>query len=253
MRCLSGWRTPRVAAALLACALPATAGAEAFSKASLYFELNHTDGDLGIHAQVDGDPWRVLAIDDPGGARLLDIDVKARLRTQGLTELSFESAEPTFDKLPPKEFFARFPEGEYKITGTTLDGKALASLAKLSHVIPAPAANIRVSGAAVPKDCEKGPVPSAAQPVVITWSPVTASHPDLGKAGPVRVEKYEVVVGREKPTPLSFSVELPGTATSFEVPKNFVALAGAEPFKLEILGRATNGNQTAIESCFKVK
>jgi hypothetical protein len=194
-----------------------------------------------------------LAIDDPSGGQMLDVEVKGRLRPQGLTELFYESAEPTFDKLPPKEFFSRFPEGEYKITGTTMEGKTLASPAKLSHVIPAPAGNLKVSGATVPKDCEDGPVPAVGSPAVISWNPVTSSHPDLGKSGKVQIAQYEVTVERVKPTSLSLSVSLPPSAKSFEIPKDFLALDSGEGFKFSIMVRAANGNQTGIESCFKMK
>ena len=36
-----------------------------FGEANLFFELNDTDGDLGIHALIDGEPWRRLEIEDP--------------------------------------------------------------------------------------------------------------------------------------------------------------------------------------------
>jgi hypothetical protein len=78
---------------------------------SLFFELNDTDGDLGIHAFIDGDAWKTLEIEGPNEREMLEIQVIGRLRRQGLTELFFESAEPSFDELSPKQFFLRFPEG----------------------------------------------------------------------------------------------------------------------------------------------
>lgn len=33
-----------------------------FSVADVYFELYDTDGDLGIHALIDGEPWKKLEI-----------------------------------------------------------------------------------------------------------------------------------------------------------------------------------------------
>jgi hypothetical protein len=244
-----------LAAWLLAIALPSGAAAQSagYGKARLFFELNNTDGDLGIHADLDGDPWRRLTIEDAGGERMLDIEVTGRLRSQGLTELAYESAEPPFDKLAPAEFFRRFPEGEYRIKGVALDGKEMTATAKLSHVIPAPPGTIRVSGMAVPKDCDAGPVPSVAKPVVVSWNPVTAAHPDLGKQGSIEISGYQLVVEPHSSSELVLSVNLPPTAKSFEVPKDFIALGGAEGFKIEILATAANGNQTATESCFKLK
>jgi len=36
-----------------------------FKIATVYFELNNTDGDLGIHALIDGEPWKKLQIEAP--------------------------------------------------------------------------------------------------------------------------------------------------------------------------------------------
>jgi len=33
-----------------------------FDEAIIYFELNNTDGDLGIHALIDGEPWKTSTI-----------------------------------------------------------------------------------------------------------------------------------------------------------------------------------------------
>ncbi len=224
-----------------------------YSKSDVFFELNHTDGDLGIHARVDGDGWHRLTIDGPGEGRLLDVEVKGRLKMQGLTELFTESAEPSFDELPPKEFFGRFPEGEYALLGTTIDGKKLSGKAMLSHIMPAPPSDLKVSGQSFPTDCDEGPIPMASMPVMITWDPVTKSHPKIGKAGPVKVVKYELVVEREEPTKLVLSVDLPPTAKSFEVPASFISMDDGDGFKFEIVVREASGNQTVFESCFKVK
>ncbi|MCZ6888003.1 MAG: hypothetical protein O7H39_05855, partial [Gammaproteobacteria bacterium] len=58
-----------------------------FDEAEIFFELNNTDGDLGIHALIDGDAWRELEIEGPNERGLLKIRVKGRLRKQGLTEI----------------------------------------------------------------------------------------------------------------------------------------------------------------------
>ena len=67
-----------------------------FDEAELFFELNNTDGDLGIHALIDGEAWKKLEIEDPREREILDVSVRGRLRRQGLTEIFFESAEPVF-------------------------------------------------------------------------------------------------------------------------------------------------------------
>ncbi len=120
---------PKISIFLLAAAMSAPTLAVAddddepeLEEAFIFFELNNTDGDLGIHAKIDGDEWKKLKIKDSKGRSMLDIKVKGRLKKQGLTEIFFESAEPTFDELNPKRFFKRFPEGVYEIEAETLEG-----------------------------------------------------------------------------------------------------------------------------------
>lgn len=69
------------------------------SEANLFFEPNDTDGDLGIHSLIDGEPWKSLAIEDLSERLMLSVSVNGRLG--GLTELLFESTEPPFDELSP--------------------------------------------------------------------------------------------------------------------------------------------------------
>ncbi len=252
-----------VAALILAFAAPQSWGGDdedddgdemeiPFDEANVFFELNDTDGDLGIHALIDGEPWKKLEIEGPNGREILRIGAKERLKLQGLTELFFESAEPTFDELPPEEFFDRFPEGEYEIEGMTLEGDELESTVEVTHLMPAPPENVRVSGIAAAEDCDADLLPLVSDPVIISWDAVTESHPDLGRTGePIEVVKYQVVVEREEPTLLELSVDLPPSVTEFEVPAGFIALG--EEFKFEILVREASGNQTAIESCFLVE
>ena len=229
-----------------------------FDEAKIFFELNDTDGDLGIHALIDGEAWKKLEIEDPKEREMLNIRVKGRLKRQGLTEIFFESAEPPFESddpeevtLSPEQFFRRFQEGTYEIEGITLEGDELESEVEVSHVMPAPPDNVKVSDMAAAEGCDTDSLPSVSGPVIISWNPVTGSHPDIGKSGPSVVDKYQVVVEREEPELLVFRVDLPATVTKVEIPSGFIELG--EEFKFEILVRATNGNQTAVESCFEVK
>ena len=54
-----------------------------FDVAEIFFELNNTDGDLGIHSLIDGEPWKRLKIEDPNERRMLGVGVRGRLRRQG--------------------------------------------------------------------------------------------------------------------------------------------------------------------------
>ncbi len=237
-----------------------------FDEAHLFFELNNTDGDLGIHALIDGDAWKKLEIESPNEREMLDIRVKSRLRRQGLTELFFESAEPTFDELPPRRFFRRFPAGIYEIEGVTLDGEELESETELTHVMPAPP-GATVNGEPMAEQCdEEEPlfdITEVSAPVTIAWDEVTMSHPDAdgGGAGvqppvPVSIHNYEVVVEIEvevdgEEFASVFSAILPPDVRSMMIPPEF--LAQGDTFKYEVLAREKSFNQTAIESCFEVE
>jgi hypothetical protein len=179
-----------------------------FADAEFFFELNNTDGDLGIHALIDGDGWKRLEIEDLRERRILYIKVIGRLARQGLTQLSLENAEPPFEELPPKVFFRRFPAGEYEIEGVTLDGLEMESTAELRHVMSAPPDNLLVSRVPVSEGCE-GPAPLVAEPVVSSWDSVAESHPGVAQTGDIEVVQYQVVVEKEEPTSLGHSVELP--------------------------------------------
>lgn len=232
---------------------PATTSAQSasreapFEEAELFFELNDTDGDLGIHGSIDGGPWTVLEIEAPGDRTLLNLIARGNLHRQGMTQLFFESAEPSFDELAPVTFFRRFPEGRYEISGRAQDGGELESIAVVSHVLPAPPDNITLSGQPSAEDCDATPLPVVSTPVVIDWDPVTTSHEEIGRRGRIRISRYQLFVERDN---VKFSVDLPPTVTRFEVPAGVTDLG--KEFKFEIIARATNNNNTAVESCFLV-
>jgi hypothetical protein len=223
-------------------------GRAQFEEAELFLELNDTDGDLGIHSSIDGGVWTELTIEGPGERRLMSLVSGGKLRAQGLTQLSFESVEPSFDELAPEQFFQRFPEGRYEIEGRLQDGREMESIAFLSHVLAAPPRSVTVGGVAAAENCNAPILPVVSAPVTIDWDPVTASHPELGKPGPVKVSRYQLFVEREG---VKLSLDLPPDVTEFEVPPGLTRLG--DEFKFEIIVRTAAGNNTAIESCFIVR
>ena len=229
-----------------------------FDVAQIFFELNNTDGDLGIHALIDGEPWKRLKIEDVNERKILDVKVKGRLRRQGLTELFFESAEPTFDELPSQQFFARFPAGIYEIEGKTLEGEELESETLLTHVMPAPPAGVTVNGEnARPADdtCDEENLPGVSGDVTVVWEQVTESHPDLGESDPdIEIIRYQVVAEWEDEDENVFvsSIDLPApededVPMSVTFPANF--FSPDTEVKFEVLVREASYNQTAVESC----
>jgi hypothetical protein len=236
--------------ALVALALCAGAAAPAvaqLTEAELFFELNDTDGDLGIHASIDGGPYRTLEIETPNETLLLRVAASGNLARQGLTQLFLESAEPPFDELPPARFFQRFPEGVYEIGAITQEGRELEARARLSHVLAAPVGGVEISGEEAAEDCDSV-LPVVQEPVVIDWEPVTRSHPEIGRSGRVAIDRYQLFVEQGD---VKFAVDLPPTVTGFEVPEQITAAGGT--FKFEIIARTTARNNTAIESCFIVE
>lgn len=215
-----------------------------FAEAQVLLQLNDTDGDLGFHARIDGDPWKRLIIEGPNEKILFDLRLRRALRRQGLTELRFESAEPTFDELDPDVFFRRFPEGEYEVEGIGFDRVEYESISELSHLIPAAPGNLSVSGMLSPEDCD-GDIPLAAAPVVIAWDPVESSHAELGRAGDVEVDSYEVAIEGET---IDYTVNLEGDVT--EIVLTAGAIPAGEEVKFQVLVREAEGNETSSESCF---
>lgn len=233
--------------AVLTCATAVpSALALGLSEAELYIELNDTDGDLGLHASIDGGPYTVLEIDDPRDRTILRLTGAGSLARQGLTQFFFESAEPNFEELAPEEFFKRFPHGRYEIS-VVRNGEEFETKVYLSHVLAAPPAGITINGINAAESCDAEPLPVVAGPVVIHWDPVTKSHPEIGAKGPVKIARYQLFVEQGD---LKMAVDLPPDITDFEVPANITA--GGGQFKFEIIARTTKLNNTAIESCFVV-
>jgi hypothetical protein len=224
-----------------------------FTEAELFFELNDTDGDLGLHASIDGEPWVKLEIEAPNGSTLLVVTALGKLAKQGLTQLMLESAEPSFDELPWEAFFRRFPEGRYELELRNSEGEEFETRVRLSHVLAAPPANILVEGQEVAENCDDVanlPVVPANTAVLIDWDPVQMSHPEIGKQPPrpVKIVRYQFFVEQED---FKLGVDLPSDVTAFEVPQAVMNLLAAGVVKFEIIARTDALNNTAVENCFR--
>ena len=218
-----------------------------FAVAELFVELNDTDGDLGLHAAIDGGTWTSLEVQGPCNRELLSIFSQSRLRAQGLTQLAFESQEPSFDELSPEAFFRRFPEGVYEIEASAQGGGTFLSRVRVSHVLAAPP-EATVNGQPAAESCDAADLPEVLDPVIIDWDPVTESHPEIGNPGPITISRYQFFVDQGN---TKLSVDLLPEVTEFEVPRSITAAGGV--FKFEIIARTATGNNTAIESCFRMR
>lgn len=258
-----------------------------FEEARVFFELNDTDGDLGIHGKVDGDAWKRVKIEGPNGRSILKVNTRGGIRRQGMTELFFESAEPCFpdneeceDPLDPEVFFARFPQGEYEWEGKTLDGEEIEGETYLSHRIPAAPVVASIGNAAPPAgegECWGEP---GGDDVEVDWEPVTHTHASLGidtgtPLGDNQVIYYEFVAEIDGTDYVSRSI-LPPEVTAWTIPEDFIDLADGqvdedgepvEEIKFEVLVRVETGdqvdddgeaiesrpgNKSAVEGCFEI-
>ncbi len=116
----------------------------------------------------------------------------------------------------------------------------------MTHLMPAPAAGIFVSGESIDPeevDCEDpDTIPMVSAPVSISWAEVTGSHPELGspKDSPdIEIHNYQIVVEVETDLEeeLELSVILPPGTTSLSVPEAFTDLDEDGQIKFEILTR----------------
>jgi hypothetical protein len=201
-----------------------------FSTARILFELNSTDQDAGIQMLIDGEGWEHATVYRPDGKRIMAVTGRGSVGNLGITELFFESEEPSLAEVPLRKLLKKFPEGRYRIEGRTVDGKAIVGAAALSHVIPAgPEVTTPAEGEITDPDH-----------TVIDWDPV------VEPAG-IEIRGYQVIV--ELPKPLrNFSVDLPATVTAVTVPAEF--LEPGTGYKFEVLAVARNRNQTITEATF---
>jgi hypothetical protein len=209
-----------------------------FSGTKIIIEFNASADDVGVQILLDGEPWRVVRINSPDGREILNIISKSSLRKQGLTELFFESSEPSLDELPLAEFLDRFPQGEYTFKGRTIDGSKMEGKATFTHVIPA--------GPKIATPLQ-GDTPPVVDPnnLVIEWEPVTKTITDSDE---INIVGYQVIVEQVEPLRV-LSINLPVSVTKVKIPPEFFLLKDTL-HKFEVLVIEEGGNQTITEGSF---
>jgi hypothetical protein len=202
---------------------------------AIRIEINDTDGDAGIQIFLDGEGWDSMVVTDPDGNEILDISAVGSVGIQGITELFFESAEPSFEEQPLEELLELFPEGLYKFDGTTTEGDTLKGKARLTHALPDGPVLV------LPEEDDDAVDP---ENTVIEWEPVA------DPAGSMIVG-YQVIVAQESGIFREFIAEVGPETTSVTVPAEFMA-PGAE-YKFEVLAIEASGNQTISEREFETE
>jgi hypothetical protein len=195
--------------------------AEPFDEAQLFFEFNSTDNDLGVQLFLDGEAWNALQIIDPRGRKILNIRAQGRLGKLGLTELFWESDEPS-----PEEVLDLFIEGEYIVVGRTVEGERLKSTAELSHDLPAPPVILVPSAPGAELDPDNA---------VVRWEAIPG------------IESLEIIVENEEAGD-EMLVPLSAGATSLHIPEEF--LDPDTEYKVEVIAIGENGNKTISERVF---
>ena len=189
-----------------------------FDDAELFFEFNTTDNDLGLQLFVDNDGWNRLGLQDADGEKALMIKASGELGDLGITELRFESSEPS-----PGEVLNAFPAGEYRVAGKTVDGDKLLSIVELSHDF-LDAADVEPEDGAVvdPED------------LVVSWEADGA-------------ENVEIIIEDDEEENI-ISILIAEDEGELTIPPEFLE-RGTE-YKLEVIATGENGNRTIVESSF---
>lgn len=244
--------------------------AEEFGEVLVRIEVNATDGDVGFHALLDADAWEWLRLDDADGNKVFNAKPFSGARTQGMTEIFFESSEPVCEEDPEDpdarvqtlaDFIALFPEGEYTARARTLEGDKLRESTDFTYNIPA-APDLELT-----ED-----MTLSVDDAVIMWEP----GDDLGDGGchdqelidngtipdhaDVEVVRWEIVVEPADDEGLDFvqkfTAQVPGDQTFVTVPVDFLQPyldAGITEMKFEIGGMEESGNQTFSEGEFEIE
>ncbi len=221
---------------------PAPGPAEEIEDTLAAIEHNTSAGDLGFHLAIDAPAWSRMSLVGPGGDALLEVSTRGSVGSQGLTSLSFESRELPFDELSFDDFLARFAQGEYTLTGETVEGQALTGTIELSHIIPD--APVILS----PTDGEEVAVDS----VVIAWEPVTT--PD-----DVEIDVYQLMFYPADPPEgeesidldIDLELEVPAEVTQVRIPPELLEAGAA--YEFEVVAVEAEGNKTLTVGRFATR
>jgi hypothetical protein len=245
----------RLAVALAALALQALAGGPAqaqtrFEEADIFFELNATARDVGVHVSLDAGSWKELQILDPRGRKVIAVEPEGSAERIGLTELFFEGEEPSLREVPFSRFLALFPVGSYVFRGRTTGNQLLRSTDRLTADLPCP---VRLTSPAA-----DGRLPLDG--LTVRWTaPAGTYDPDRQLCrgrDRVRIAGFQVVVEfvkEERDFLREFSVILSPGARRVQVPPQFLREGARFPdtaLRVEVLALERSGNKTITERLY---
>lgn len=215
--------------------------------AKLYVEYNATDEDLGVHGAFDDHGWSKLCVYDPNGTLVLTVEPQTQLSGLTMAGIFFESREPPVSEFSFADLKAKFPEGQYKVSAISFDGKGLTGAASFTHDVPAPPT---VTYPAIVDEEHAGDVVVSTSGLVIEWDDVI----ETVDGDAVAITGYEVIITKvEHDDPHGFSrpifdVHVPPDRNSLNVPVEF--LEPGTVYELELLALEESGNQTITVGFF---
>ena len=223
-----------------------SAAAVRLKEAKLNIEHNATDEDTGFQGAIDSEGWRRLDMRGPDG-RVLRFKALGSLANLGLTELFFESVEPTNADVPIDEMLAKLPEGRYKISGPTQENGVSTGRTKgtawLTHDIPkGPKLVSPAEGAIVP-----------VRRLVADWRRVRRTI--TGER--VKIIAYQLIIEKDVEPhrhmigKFGLSIYVPRKVTRIVVPKGFLEHDTA--YNWEVLAIERSGNQTLSSGSFRTR
>jgi hypothetical protein len=199
-------------------------------EAEFFIEYNASDKDAGVQVFLDGEGWDWLEIFNPAGKKIYRFNADNDAKRIGITELFFESSEPSFDALPFADLLKLYPEGVYEFSGQMTNGDKFESKTKFTHMVPAaPVVSPKAHSVVDPKKA------------VISWKPVT-------KPKGIKIVSYQVIVERNDPLRV-LDVTLPPAASKIQIPAEF--LEYDTPYQFEVLAKEESGNQTITIGFFR--
>ncbi|HLA19445.1 MAG TPA: hypothetical protein VJ253_09020 [Dehalococcoidia bacterium] len=213
-------------------------------EAKLNIEHNATDNDTGFQGAIDSEGWKQLDVRGPDGT-VLRLEGRGELGQLGLTELFFESVEPADADVPIEEVLKTLPEGNYTISGETMENGesagATSGTALLTHDIPAGAELLSPAGGAA--------VPTTG--VIASWGPVTKTI----TGEDVSIIAYQLIIEKDEPPQphmigkIGLSMYLSASVTSIAIPDGF--LEAGTKYNWEVLAIEESGNQTLSSGEFQ--
>ena len=184
---------------------------------------------MQLNLEAD-DPWEDLTIYDPNGEVMLRIKTGSTLKTHGMSELVFQSAEPNYaiyKGVSRMEILQRFPEGAYTFAAKTMEGGRMLGSTTLSHEIPV---NLTITSPVGMKENAYGDWFTMVPPgdLLISWE----------EASGMDIHSYQVIVTSEEDHKFAYDLRFAPTVRQITIPGSY--LSRGQFYVLEVLVHARN-------------